>query len=106
MIPARILILTALLCAFANARSNSALPLSGEQQSWIAKAHRSEKAGWVYLHVEGEPHDRGFQRGYLLAREIADGLHNTRISWEHQSAMDWKWLVNEAAPMFLPKIDA
>src|SRR5438034_7060675 len=105
MIPGRILIISALFCIPTHARSDSLPPLTGEQRSCIAKAHRSEKAGWIYLHVEGEPHDRGFQRGYLLAREIAESLHTTRISWEHLSSMDWKWLVNQAGPMFLPKMD-
>ena len=106
MIPRRILMVTALVCLAPNARSNSSIPLTSGQQACVAKAHRAEKVGWVYLHVEGEAHDRGFQRGYLLAREIADSLHTTRISWEHLSSMDWKWLVNATAPMFLPKVDA
>src|SRR5262249_38272042 len=106
MIPRRLLMVTLLVCISTAARSNSLPPLTGEQQACVAKAHRSEKAGWIYLHVQGEPRDRGFQRGYLLAREIADCLHTTRISWEHQSAMDWKWIVSQAGPMFLPKVDA
>jgi len=105
MIPGRLLILSALICISANARNNPSPPLTAEQQSCVSKAHRSEKAGWIYIHVEGEAHDRGFQRGYLLAREITDSLHTTRVSWEHQTSMDWKWLVAQAAPMFLPKID-
>src|SRR3974377_1060537 len=101
MIPGRILTLTVLLCISENPQNTFSGSLTGDQQSCVAKAHRSDKAGWIYLHLEGEPHDRGFQRGYLLAREIADSLHNTRISWEHQSAMDWKWLVSETGPMFV-----
>jgi hypothetical protein len=105
MNPARILILELLVCLSVNARSNSSPPLTGDQQSCVAKAHRAEKAGWIYIHVEGEAHDRGFQRGYLLAKEIADALHTTRISWEHQTSMEWKWAVSQAGPMFLPKVD-
>ncbi|MBZ5601239.1 MAG: hypothetical protein LAO79_02930 [Acidobacteriia bacterium] len=32
--------------------------------------YRYPRAGWIYLHVEGEPYDRGYQHGYLMAREI------------------------------------
>jgi len=32
--------------------------------------YRYPKAGWIYVHIEGEPYDRGYQHGYLLAREI------------------------------------
>ena len=32
--------------------------------------YRYPRAGWIYLHVEGEPYDRGYQHGFLMAREI------------------------------------
>ena len=83
----------------------SAQQLTDEQQGWLAKAKRSERAGWIYLHVEGEPFARGFERGYLLSHEIAEGLHTTRVTWAHLSAMDWKWLAEQAGQMFTPKID-
>jgi hypothetical protein len=35
-------------------------------------AYRYPQAGWIVLHIEGEPYDRGFQHGRLLAPEIAD----------------------------------
>ena len=28
--------------------------------------------GFIYLHIEGEPYERGYQHGYLLYAEIAD----------------------------------
>jgi hypothetical protein len=84
----------------------AAAPTSSEQQRCLAKAHRFAKNGWIYLHLEGEPQERGFQHGFLLAPEIADGLRITRISWHHESSMTWSWLVEHAAAMFTPKIDA
>src|SRR5690349_8546045 len=83
-----------------------ASPLTSDQQSCLGKAKRFERAGWIYLHVQGEPRERGFQHGYLMAKEIIDGLRSTQVEWEHQSAMDWQWLVNRAADMFVAKIDA
>jgi len=74
----------------------SAAAPSPEQQQCLAKARRFERHGWIYLHVEGEPKDRGFQHGYLLAPEIAEGLRITRAGWEHDSAMTWSWLVERA----------
>ncbi|MEY2430189.1 MAG: hypothetical protein QOJ40_3074, partial [Verrucomicrobiota bacterium] len=88
-------------CCFAESRTS----LTPEQQSWVSKGKRSDRAGWIYLHTEGEPRPRGFQHGFLLAKEIADGLRVTRAVWEHESAMEWQWLVGRAVPMFLPKID-
>lgn len=80
--------------------------LTPEQQACVGKGKRFERAGWIYLHVEGEPRDRGFQHGYLLAKEISQGLRMSRAAWEHESGMDWDWLVKHAAAMFQPRIDA
>jgi len=54
--------------------------LSAEQTRWLAKASRHEKAGWTYLHIEGGPRERGFQHGYLLAKEIAERCASTAQS--------------------------
>ncbi len=35
-------------------------------------AYRYPQAGWIVLHIEGEPYDRGYQHGRLMAPEIAD----------------------------------
>jgi hypothetical protein len=106
MKPSRFLSWAALgcLCA-ASCPADPQSPLTPEQQSWLSKARRFERAGWTYLHTEGEPRQRGFQYGYLLAREIAEGLRVTRIGWEYESAMPWPWLVERGAAMFVPKID-
>jgi hypothetical protein len=39
-------------------------------QRWNA-AWRHPQAGWIVLHIEGEPYERGLQHGRLLAPEIA-----------------------------------
>jgi hypothetical protein len=80
-------------------------PLSADQQALLAKAKRFDRNGWIYLHIEGEPRALGFQHGYLLAPEIADGLRSVRAGWERESAMTWPWLVERAGAMFVPKID-
>ena len=41
--------------------------------------YRYNIKGWIYLHIEGEPHERGYQHGYLLAYEIVDMLNR----WSH-----------------------
>jgi hypothetical protein len=33
-------------------------------------AYRFPQSGWIVLHIEGEPYDRGYQHGRLLAPEI------------------------------------
>jgi outer membrane protein assembly factor BamB len=43
------------------------------------KGFRYNIQGWIYLHIEGEPYERGHQHGYLLANEIVDMLNR----WSH-----------------------
>ncbi len=35
--------------------------------------------GFIYVHIEGEPYERGYQHGYLLYAEIADMIYR----WSH-----------------------
>ncbi|MDE3197178.1 MAG: hypothetical protein KGN84_12585, partial [Acidobacteriota bacterium] len=37
-------------------------------------AYRYPAAGWIYLHIEGKPYERGYQHGYLMAGEIPEYL--------------------------------
>src|SRR5438552_17916579 len=81
-------------------------PLSPHQQTCLRKAQRHEKQGWIYLHVEGAPGERGFQHGYLLAKDTAECLRVRRRMWEYQSGMEWPWLVAQAKALLTPKVDA
>ncbi len=87
------------------ATSQAAAPLTQEQKTWLARAERHDKSGWVYLHIEGQPQERGFQHGYLLAKETSEAILIARREWEHDTAMDWSWLVAKAKAMFAGKID-
>jgi hypothetical protein len=80
--------------------------LTETQRAWLSRAGRHEKGGWIDLHVEGAPRERGFQHGFLMAGEIGQGIRATRVNWEYQSGMEWDWLVGKAASLFRAKIDA
>ena len=87
-------------------RAGAAAPLSEDQQACVRRAERHARHGWIYLHLEGTPAERGFQYGYLLAPEIAESLRVTRALWLHDSAMEWSWLLEKAMVFLGPKIDA
>ena len=38
--------------------------------------------GWVYIHIEGDPYERGYQYGYLASDEIVDMI-NRWSNWGH-----------------------
>jgi hypothetical protein len=72
----------------------------------LGRAERHDRGGWIYLHVEGPPHARGFQHGYLLSREIAESLRVRKELWRHQTGTEWSYLVRRASQVFLPRLDA
>ncbi len=37
-------------------------------------AYRYPSGGWIYLHIEGAPYERGYQHGRLMAQEIPEYL--------------------------------
>ncbi len=39
---------------------------------YYKNGYRYNIQGWVYMHLEGEPYDRGYQYGYLASEEIID----------------------------------
>ena len=83
-----------------------AAPLTARQQQWLTHARRGESAGWIQLRIAGGPRERGFQHGYLLAREIETSLRTTRRRWEYRSGMGWRWLVRRSEALFRGRIDA
>lgn len=71
----------------------------------VAKAYRFERGGWIYVHLEGAPHDIGYQHGYLLAPEIADAFAVIRLEMTHTTERDWDFFRRAAREMLWPKID-
>ena len=42
-----------------------------ETVQWFGPGFRYDDKGWIFVHIEGSPYQRGYQYGYLLANEIA-----------------------------------
>lgn len=41
-----------------------------ETVKWFGPAFRYTDKGWIFIHIEGKPYQRGYQYGYLLSEEI------------------------------------
>lgn len=100
-----LLLLVVFVCS-ALTHSQTGYQLTGEQKAWLTKANRHEKNGWIYLHIEGTPEERGFQHGYLLSKEIKEALIEMSEVWHYETALDWQWLVQKSSKMFNSKIDS
>jgi hypothetical protein len=67
-------------------------------------AYRYPSAGWIYLHIEGEPYERGYQHGYLMAREIPEYLDRCAAD-SGTNAAGWNSLRTQANALFLRGFD-
>src|ERR1700761_8399251 len=76
-----------------------------DKDAALAKSYRFERDGWIYVHLEGSPHDIGFQHGVLLANEIADAYSAFQLNMTHSTGHDWEFFRRAARQMLWPKID-
>ena len=72
----------------------------------LAKAYRFQKGGWTYVHLQGSPSEIGFQHGYLLAPEIADGFAAVKMFDTRETQRDWEFFRTTAREMLWPHIDS
>ena len=75
--------------------------------------YRYPQAGWIVLHIEGEPHQRGFQHGKLLAQEIAAHLRcfaavrspkAPEVGWKHTRTLVNALFLRRFHPEFLEEM--
>jgi outer membrane protein assembly factor BamB len=48
---------------------------SNSSINYYGKGFRYNIQGWIYVHIEGEPYERGYQYGYLASEEIIDMIY-------------------------------
>ena len=66
---------------------------------------RPAKSGWTFVHLQGTPHQIGFQNGYLLASEIEDTLKAVVLETTHDNKKDWSFFRDAAQNMMWPHIE-
>ena len=69
-------------------------------------AYRFERAHWIYVHLQGTPHQIGFENGYLLAPEIDDAFHAIQLEDTHKTHRDWQFYRTTAKTVYWPHIEA
>lgn len=77
-----------------------------ENIKWYGKAFRFEDKGWIFMHIEGEPYQRGVQHGYLAANEIKEFINKLAYKKNNPSPQSgWNDLRYAADAVFLRKYD-
>ena len=77
---------------------------STQEKECLAKAYRHDNNGWIYIHIEGKPFERGFQRGFLTANEIDECLKTMAYMQEFLTAKELDFFIETAAELFKGKI--
>jgi hypothetical protein len=89
----------------AGAHLLAAAPARPTDDPRLARSYRFARDGWIYVHLQGSPHDIGYQHGYLLAPEIGDAFATVKLEMTHDSGRDWEFFRRTARQMLWPKID-
>jgi hypothetical protein len=66
------------------------------------EGYRFTENGWIYMHIEGEPYERGKQQGYLVAGELQEIKRSLEYLTYQNTGMQWSFFVDAAAQMFAP----
>ncbi|MCP3102806.1 C45 family autoproteolytic acyltransferase/hydrolase [Myxococcus sp. K15C18031901] len=78
-----------------------------ESVRWAGKGFRYDDGGWIYVHVEGEPYERGQQFGQLVSGEIVRYIEKLGIQKDKaDAAKGWAHQRLLADSLFLRKFDA
>jgi hypothetical protein len=78
------------------------VPVSHEEL--MKGSSRTEKNGWISVHLEGAPEVIGYQHGYLLADEIIDLRGAMSMLNEKTTGRNWNFYRDESTLMFWDNI--
>ncbi|WNG37012.1 hypothetical protein F0U61_27525 [Archangium violaceum] len=77
-----------------------------ESVRWAGKGFRYDDGGWKYIHIEGEPYERGQQYGQLVAEDIVRYMEKLGIQKNRQDAVNgWSQVRLLTDSLFLRKYD-
>lgn len=68
------------------------------------KGFRYDKNGWIYVHIEGDPYERGFQHGYLIADEYVKAFRCYNDMTLQTSGITMDFIIQEAIKLQKNKI--
>ena len=69
-------------------------------------AYRYPVGGWIYLHIEGKPYERGYQHGHLMAKEIPQYMERCAAELDPKNkSKSWNLARTTAGALFLRGFD-
>lgn len=77
-----------------------------EYRKYMNNVHCYKKFGWIYLHIEGSPYERGFQHGYCLGKELEIIMETMRKFSVFYTGKTFEFFSQAAVKLFAPNIDS
>lgn len=77
--------------------------LNARQIECIQGATTYRKNGWIYLAIQGNAYDRGFQHGYLLSRDIGELVSAAKVFATVALLSGWEKSTERAERLFWEK---
>jgi hypothetical protein len=69
-------------------------------------AYRYPVGGWIYVHIEGQPYERGYQHGHLMAKEIPQYMQRCAAELDPKNKnKSWNLARTTATALFLHGFD-
>ena len=82
------------------------LPMIQSQDSRLQNAfRRSAQNGWIFIHLQGPPHQIGFQHGFLLSSEIQASFAAIKLELTHENKKDWPFFRDAAKNILWPHME-
>ena len=77
-----------------------------ETVRWSGPGFRYDDQGWIFVHIEGEPYERGYQYGSLMPDEIVEYIRKLGVVRHREDPeAGWHTIRFEADALFLRKYD-
>jgi len=69
-------------------------------------AYRYPVGGWIYVHIEGQPYERGYQHGHLMAKEIPQYMERCAAELDPKGkGKSWNLARTTATALFMHGFD-
>ena len=65
---------------------------------------RYEMNGWVYISIKGNPFERGFAYGKLIAKDMKNVMNTIRFITYNDYGVEWNFFVDSCRKYYTPKI--
>ena len=70
----------------------------------VNNGYRFDKNGWIYVHIEGTPYERGVAHGKLVVDEFKKMWESNSFITFFDEGMEWDFFIQSSNKIFKPYI--